>query len=87
MNNNSLLDDLVIAVRENGNIVKPRRDILFLLEEGDRFCDENTRLRVLLATAKKALELVKMHANPDMDNHVQYYDIACRAIKEIGGDA
>ena len=48
---------------------------------------EVTRLRVLLATAKKALELVKMHANPDMDNHVQYYDIACCAIKEIGGDA
>ena len=60
-----------------------------LIEEmraNDRLRSELTRLRAQLERAKKALELIKMHANPDMDNHVQYYDIACRALKELGGD-
>ena len=60
--------------------------IIAICKERNSVRDENTRLRAQLERAKKALELIKMHANPDMDNHVQYYDIACRALKELGGD-
>ena len=51
-----------------------------LLCHNEKQCERIEQLQKQVEKYEKALEDIAMHANPDMDNHVEYYNIAHRAL-------